>query len=192
MTICPDLWPSILEYIPRSDLQDFSQASPIFQQLIYEANIRMFYNDSSELPIDIYDDDIMIIRLASGKKYGIEKCGKYFRRLSDDILIVTDNITWSSEPRDTLTWSIDTTNDVAATFGYDFSIFINIAKNYNLTHIDNNLLFCRTISKQIDYIDIDNLYAMSYEDHNGGINDIELEKFTIIYQNCKWINDNGN
>lgn len=64
-TICLDLLRSIIEYIPRNDLREFSNASPIICREIFATGIRLvYYKTKNEMKIlNLIKGDYIIIRL---------------------------------------------------------------------------------------------------------------------------------
>lgn len=185
MTICPDLWYDILSYIPHDSLREFSRASPIFHQLIYKANIRLFYDHLGKA-VNIYQDDILIIRLSSGKKFVIKEENERYTELVDNRIINKDTINWTGRPNKHKLWTIDSVNGVAVSYEYKYTTFTSKWSVYGFEINKKKLYMDRKISETINYIDIDNFYAM-FLDEDDAIT-VELEEFTIVYRGRLWTN----
>lgn len=198
MTICPDLWYSILSYIPRSDLRDFSRASPIFQQMVCNVGIRMFYDDRRSLVIDIAADDIMIIVLSSGKKHVIKDYDQYYEHLSggrdnnsNSIIINKGHIEWITRPDPNKYYVTDSKNGVAMCFEHSGCwSFTSLWAVRGFKKLEDALEMKHEITGKIDYIDISRYRAVGFSYIWDGYVDktaVELEDFIICYRGGLWV-----
>lgn len=186
--IAYDLWPLIIGYIPVEDLRTISAASPMFDEIIYDAGIRIFYGSSAiVLEIDDHKKKCIIIQGEFGKKDVI----LYDAKNDDDIIslvygngIQKDRIEWTNQPELYEYWHVSLDKKVALSYGGNYMIFTtNISTLYNSE-------FCMSITNgikaDIDFINFDS-NTMVYWDDAGSEVKVTYETFKVIYADGRFL-----
>lgn len=167
--IVRDLWSDIVQLVPLDALRDLSKASPLFDEVICKAGIRVFYDGLGARRTCPEGRDV-VIQFVSGRKY-----------LVDTNRVIMRQITVHNK-----------FYDFDGHLDYDSDSLIGMLIRSNSIHVFNNFMnydYYRIaqISKRIDedvtYIDFDANVAVSIR---SGYRSYAFEFFKILFKDGLW------
>lgn len=167
--IAHDLWPDIVRLVPLDALRNLSRASPLFDEVICKAGIRVFYDDLGTYLLSPGGRDI-VIQFVSGRKY-----------LINTSRVIMLQITVHNK-----------FYDFDGHLDYDSDSLIGMLIRSNSIHVFNNFMnydYYRIaqISKRIDedvtYIDFDANVAVSI---CSGYRSYAFEFFKVLFKDGLW------
>lgn len=182
--IARDLWYDIALLVPVDDLRLLSKASPMFDEIIHDANIRVFYGPTAVVLLRHRDymRSCKIIQSSTGKKdileWMIGHGSHYFKSCIHGNEIYGDNISWTDNPDLQKNWYLSLDTKIAMTCSDGYAMFTSnisaIMDSEFRAHITD------TISAEINYIDFTNKLMVYWNDSNND-HDVAYESFKVIY-----------
>lgn len=205
--ICADLIPSIVSYVPLEDLRIIATGSPIFDQTIFNAGIRILYCENHAM---ILKPSYKVIRANNGQTYitegttfiGINEDKDYSHKIAIAVIKefnqVIDDIVYHDYCDKKIlicsNWSYSCFHIVS----FDRQVVINDNEYYEITINTGEKQFyplggsCEmTIFDEndydsehvfVEYIDYDNKYILECADTY-----ITYVRFTVLFEDGNWI-----
>lgn len=189
--IAHDLWPTIVDYLGPEYYKKLSEASVMFDEVLYHMGIKVFY-DVSIAGINAYiiEDTDMLIRLRDGKMFLLRYYPCIYRTQytivnSSIIRFVYESIiSYDHENVQKRYMCVDPVTGIAIADIWPTVICTNYKPNIR------SKVYVATITNKIqDYvtnISLDSRIAMCWSSTTDDRMAIQFEDFTVICKNGKW------
>lgn len=181
--ICQDLYRSIIEYVPLDSLHDLSAASPIFDKVICEMGIKIFYCSSGPQRLT---NDHAIVMTSLGKKYLL------VLSTDDGNIILVNNgahintqlIKYTNEPFAGLIIYYDSTSRMAINWIWGC---MHINDDHYMPELYKRSSINYGTSDTINLIDFDAGIVVHYEYIMQQLKDVFIiDHFTVIFKDNNW------
>lgn len=188
--ITHDLWANIVGYVPVCQLRLLSEASPIFDEVIYTVGIRVFYGRQVALlrHVNFESNYVIVCGLHTGKKdillRGAGYNDHYYESLVNSNKVYIDKITWTDEPDLRDYWYLSMDGKMALTYSNDFVTFSHNVQDIN--HEAHRIVIKHGIDHEINYINFDSMTMVKWVNIEVTFM-VEYELFKVIYSNGRFI-----
>lgn len=180
--IVQDLWPTIVEYVPVTDLKVLSKISPIFDKILCTIGRSVFYQDNEAFNLQ----DCTLIKLKSGKKYVLQQSDIQeirYNVVNDKMRpVYTKEISYGNGyDSDDQNVCYDTKSKIMVS--YQSSGNVVITKNHKANWYNSDDI---SVGDDFDRIDLYACVALKYKSIDHSTKKITFTDFTIIFGDNSW------